>query len=201
MWGINVQAIAEKFNLHIHRYLPKSFDRFLFEEYDKKDLIGAEIGTHTGDHAVCLLKNNKIKFMYLIDEYHVFNDAGKYFIDQNKSEKKARKALSKFSGKFEIIKENSDSAHSKLGKESLDFVYIDGGHSYKQVKKDIKNYFPLVKKGGILGGHDFHSSPVNDRGRQVKNGVVEAVLEFINEAGYKASDLRMDYYDWWIIKK
>lgn len=38
---------------------------------------------------------------------------------------------------------------------SLDFVYIDGNHSYRNVMEDIGAWFPKVKLGGILCGHDF----------------------------------------------
>jgi hypothetical protein len=41
-----------------------------------------------------------------------------------------------------------------VGKE-FDFVYIDGLHTYDGVKTDIQNYLPLVKKGGVIGGHDY----------------------------------------------
>lgn len=35
------------------------------------------------------------------------------------------------------------------------FVYVDGGHEYEQVKRDLRNYWPLVSEGGYLGGHDY----------------------------------------------
>ena len=38
--------------------------------------------------------------------------------------------------------------------EKLDFVYIDGNHAYEYVKKDIGLYYPKLKKGGVIGGHD-----------------------------------------------
>ena len=38
---------------------------------------------------------------------------------------------------------------------AFDFIYIDGMHTYEQVKKDIQNYLPFVKKGGFIGGHDY----------------------------------------------
>ena len=37
---------------------------------------------------------------------------------------------------------------------SLDFVFIDGDHSYDQVLADMRAWLPKVKDGGWLGGHD-----------------------------------------------
>ena len=34
-------------------------------------------------------------------------------------------------------------------------VWIDADHSEESVTKDIKNYLPKVKKGGIICGHDY----------------------------------------------
>jgi len=39
---------------------------------------------------------------------------------------------------------------------SLDFVYIDGLHDYGSVKQDIAAWWPKVKVGGFIGGHDYH---------------------------------------------
>ena len=52
------------------------------------------------------------------------------------------------------IRANSGVAHQALIREGFDFVFIDGDHRYEGVSNDIKNYAPLVKKGGILCGHD-----------------------------------------------
>jgi predicted O-methyltransferase YrrM len=37
---------------------------------------------------------------------------------------------------------------------SLDLVFIDADHIYEFVKKDIQEWYPKVKKGGIICGHD-----------------------------------------------
>jgi cephalosporin hydroxylase len=37
----------------------------------------------------------------------------------------------------------------------LDFLFIDGDHTYEGVKKDFEMYFPLVRKGGIIAFHDI----------------------------------------------
>ena len=39
---------------------------------------------------------------------------------------------------------------------SLDFVFIDADHSYEAVKEDIIAWWPKVKPGGIISGHDYH---------------------------------------------
>jgi hypothetical protein len=39
--------------------------------------------------------------------------------------------------------------------DDLDFVYIDSDHMYPTTKMEIKSYYPKLKKGGILGGHDY----------------------------------------------
>ena len=40
-------------------------------------------------------------------------------------------------------------------KNFFDFVYIDGDHSYKGAKSDLRNYYPKVKRGGVIAGHDY----------------------------------------------
>jgi len=37
----------------------------------------------------------------------------------------------------------------------LDFLFIDGDHTYEGVKKDFEIYSPLVRKGGIIAFHDI----------------------------------------------
>lgn len=55
---------------------------------------------------------------------------------------------------------------------SLDFVFIDASHDYENVKNDIIAWFPKVKLGGIMGGHDYDNMFL---------GVVQAVNELFGE--------------------
>lgn len=41
----------------------------------------------------------------------------------------------------------------------IDFLFIDGDHSYAGVKKDYELYSPLVRKGGIIAFHDIAVHP------------------------------------------
>jgi len=43
----------------------------------------------------------------------------------------------------------------------VDFLFIDGNHSYESVLCDFLLYYPLVRKGGIIGFHDTKLSESN----------------------------------------
>jgi predicted O-methyltransferase YrrM len=46
-----------------------------------------------------------------------------------------------------------------LGIAELDFLFIDGDHSYTGVKQDFEFYSRFVKRGGLIGFHDIHHRP------------------------------------------
>jgi predicted O-methyltransferase YrrM len=52
-------------------------------------------------------------------------------------------------------KETLDEVLKILNGNQLDFLFIDGDHSYEGVKKDFEMYSPLVRKGGIIAFHDI----------------------------------------------
>lgn len=54
-----------------------------------------------------------------------------------------------------VIKANSWEAADFYANESVEFVFIDADHSYDSVVKDLKAWFPKVKEGGIIAGHDY----------------------------------------------
>lgn len=39
--------------------------------------------------------------------------------------------------------------------DSVDMIFIDADHDYDPVKTDITIWYPKVKKGGIIAGHDY----------------------------------------------
>ena len=76
------------------------------------------------------------------------------------------------------IKMDSVSASKNYEDKSIDFVFIDGAHDYKSVKADIDAWFPKVKIGGVIGGHDYKNGWV---------GVDRAVDEFFVDKKFLVS--------------
>lgn len=60
---------------------------------------------------------------------------------------------------YHYIAGNSQSPEAFLKAQELipvvDFLFIDGDHSYEGVKADYEKYEPLVRQGGIIGFHDI----------------------------------------------
>lgn len=71
--------------------------------------------------------------------------------------------------------------------EEVDFCFVDASHVAADVKKDIEAWWPKIKQGGVLGGHDYTWGSVK--------GVVN---EFVNIHGL---DLISEGNCWKIIKK
>ena len=54
-----------------------------------------------------------------------------------------------------IIRKHSVVAAADVTDGSLDFVFIDADHTYPAVVADIAAWWPKVKPGGWIGGHDY----------------------------------------------
>lgn len=75
-----------------------------------------------------------------------------------------------------LLKTYSMNAAKQFSNESLDLVFIDGNHSYEIVSWDLVEWWPKVRPGGILAGHDY------DRVNMFP-GVKLAVDQFVNTRG------------------
>lgn len=56
---------------------------------------------------------------------------------------------------FNVIVGKSDESSKFFEDNSVDVIFIDAGHSYDAVIRDIKSWLPKIKDGGIMSGHDY----------------------------------------------
>lgn len=74
-----------------------------------------------------------------------------------------------------LMKMTSMEALKYFPDRSLDFVYIDGNHSFGHVAMDLMKWNRKVKKGGVIAGHDYHSTnPVTRRKYRAIGNIVDA---------------------------
>lgn len=85
----------------------------------------------------------------------------------------------KYNGRVRFIKRLSVEACHLFEDEYFDFIYLDADHSYEGVKKDLEAWWPKVKYGGILAGHDYMKDYIDKEGQ--KYGVYRAVNEFVKD--------------------
>ena len=77
------------------------------------------------------------------------------------------------------IRGSSHDVCSQFEDCSVDFLFIDGNHTYEFVRKDLELWFPKIRAGGVIAGHDYSW-----------DGVRRAVDEFFFGKG----DIDMSYY-------
>jgi predicted O-methyltransferase YrrM len=117
----------------------------LIKENLKPEFVICEIGSFVGYST--MLFAYYCKEIYSIDLFSPTFNGIDYepLYDQNI---KPFKNIHKIKGDSQIV-------HSQFEDNYFDFVYVDGSHLYLDVKKDIEKWLPKVKKGGLLGGHDY----------------------------------------------
>jgi len=72
--------------------------------------------------------------------------------------------------RFQSIKSHASAAKTQIKDKSIDLFFLDGARSYEFVKRDIQDYWPKVKIGGVFLGHDYSDEKEH-------RGVVRAVNE------------------------
>ncbi len=193
------ERIVALMNRIKHRMFPRAFERLGVRGNIKhKGLVGVEIGVYKAEHALSLLEHLDIKTLYLVDPYVVypeFKEGQQYYGTSQSSlcvaEKIAKKRLKGFEKKVVCIRKCSWDCSNEIP-DNLDFVYIDGNHLLKFVRMDIETYFPKVRPGGVIGGHDFYNGFQREH-----DHVVKAVTEF---AVHRNLQLQIELPDWWIVK-
>ena len=164
-----------------------------FYELKKGSLItGVELGAWKGDNAEKIYRLFNIKKLYLVDAWDSSITKEGILRDQYDFNNIKIKVLGRFAfnKEIKIIDDFSVDAINKI-KEKVDFVYIDTSHDYETTRDELRLYFPIVKKGGMIAGHDIENRP------EKENGVFKAVSEFALKNNLK---VYLKSPDWWIMK-
>ena len=151
--GVTSRNICEKLNL-IHQNQFKYYGIDIFEDAD--DLL---------DNKEMTSKHNKISNPIKHLLYNII------FKENLNSLKSVNKLLKKFRNRIKLYKGLSDEILPKINLSTIDFVFLDGGHSYETVKNDLFLILKDIKKNKVIICDDYD---------QVNYGVKKAVDEIIN---------------------
>ena len=168
--------------------------------------VGAEVGVFQGDFAEELLTYWQGNLLLGVDIWDLPGHPPNL-----KAKTTAR--LRQFGDRWQSIDGDSVAAAEQIKDGSLDFVYIDADHSYGSCKRDLEAWYPKVKPGGVLSGHDYWNGYRNQQTksrRDVPNptpqdlqkmnfGVKAAVDEFIAKHGLPKPQITKEWPpSWWL---
>ena len=172
----------------------------------KRNSVGAEIGVWKANTSILFLKRD-VKKLYMVDPYSttVFEYLGEEWMNEYYAKyssvtgeftqegfnryyddvhKEVCEKVSSYEA-AEVCRMTSDQWFEEYKGIELDWIYIDGDHSYEATLKDLNNSFKAVKKGGMILGDDYKWPD----SKWWKDGTTKAVNEFI-----ETNDLKMSRY-------
>jgi len=142
--------------------------RTLVESLDKTFEKAVEVGVRSGWFSKYILDHTNMEVV-AIDPWEdnaELSNAKDFF-------KECQVRLEPYGERCKMLAEYSPSCAENFEDDSLDFVYIDALHNYTAVKADMEAWYPKLKVGGVLAGHDYSL--------QDWPGIFTAVEEFSEE--------------------
>lgn len=165
--------------------------------------IGAEIGVYKGELSEKILTMKKDLYWTMIDPWSIdtYKNAAPDAVSENykklyqdNSEENYKfvceNMREKFFCKSLVIRNTSLSASSCFDPHCFDIIFIDAAHDFNSVYEDLWMWWPKIKPGGFLSGHDY--------GVENFPGVKKAVDKFFDNSG-KTIELDEDFT--WFVKK
>ncbi len=157
-----------------------------------------ELGVAKGDSLWPLICYAYPKYALAIDVWD--EEAMSYFSQERHDNNYARvqqifSKVKEWAGTdMDIVKGDHSILVDNYEDESFDYIYIDSDHRYEQTVRDIAQWWPKVKKGGILAGHDYNA-------RNKEYGVIQAVDEFVKDNNLEYFHVTSEYPASWIMLK
>jgi hypothetical protein len=166
-----------------------------------------EIGVAEGNFSHEILTKNNPSVLHLIDPW-AFQTRDDYQTDKNnvgdqKQEGRFRYVSKRFQsltqqGRLHIHRDYSTNVANQFEDKSLDWIFIDGLHSYEGVKADLEAYADKVIDDGFILGHDYTN---HETALEMGFGVIEAVNEFIAKTDYELFIMTWENYPTFVLCK
>ena len=120
--------------------------------------VAAEIGVAEGSFSKELLDAG-VERLYMVDAWkHLPSVTGDGNFPQEWHDKNFTVAFNKvqpFGWRAKLLRGLSVDMSKHVPDDSLDMLYLDAGHFYEAVLSDLTVWYPKVKSGGVVAGHDY----------------------------------------------
>ena len=177
--------------------------------------VGIELGVQSGYYSKTILSHWKsCERYYLVDiwqQQENYMDGANVNNHQQESLFKGAQALLKpWQDKAVFLRKYTSQAVHDVPDNSVDFVYVDARHDYCGATEDIELYWPKLKAGGLMTGHDYKlasEGPAGDDwsvcadGSKHPGAVRGAVDEFAAKHGFQVVVTYRDDWNTWMIRK
>jgi hypothetical protein len=159
------EEVIQDFQCSPHRF--GTFIGALFPT--QPSVLGAEIGVHQGIHSLKMLKSHHGLKLVGVDLWELHSRLQTSYLESPgtlperfKDERQAllwrqeaERALTLYGPRSELFCESSVDNSCRWPEGFFDFVYIDADHSYEACIMDIRMWWPKIRQGGIMAGHDY----------------------------------------------
>ncbi|GMI37667.1 hypothetical protein TrCOL_g8544 [Triparma columacea] len=124
---------------------------------------GVEVGVQKGNNARKMLDRWPSGNLLLVDPWSpmgsTYNDLANFQAPDQDSQDvifaEAMEAVAPHKERVKVCRGTSATCAPLVEDGSLDFVYIDARHDRASVAEDLRLWWPKLRAGGILAGHDY----------------------------------------------
>jgi len=166
--GHAMNGLLHRFGYHLARFPVHRAESLIRLIQDHGFRTYVEVGVWKAESSRKVLGKTALEKAWLIDPYTEWDTGGMSQRDIDRMYESVRRYFARRHPQVQLLRKTSQQALEQFENGSVDIVFVDGEHSYAGVKRDIADWWPKVRVGGVLAGDDFETE---------YEGIIRAICE------------------------